>query len=321
MERAILVPLMILLSIGATATDNIEGYNITYKERNNLTFDLDQKISGTGYFTSYKHILMPDALGIPGYLFNGVESEGKSHGSGIIKTDSRIYAESYYENEIYQNFEYDEEGEPYEDMEDADSIIDLKEDSRMVYSPMAMAIGLRYYAYHPVGFDSLLKDTACIKNRDGLDSINHIIEGAHGLDKALDIQANYYSTTMKVDENLTAGYAHIGILQLEGIPVDEANEESDIDGEIDVLGLALKDWKKPRIELKEDYVGTFHIFKNISLITDSVLVEKEEAWLPCCFNGWEDMLYYDQKSYGKSTKGIFDCTCSNVPIGRAYPKT
>jgi hypothetical protein len=297
-----------------------EETNLTYKEENNLVFEIDQKVSGTGYFTTYKHILMPDALGMSGRLFNGVESAGNSHGSGIINADAQIYAESYYEYEIYEDVEYDEEEEPYEELEDADSIINLSEYSNMLYSPRSIAIGSRYYAHHPIIFNSLLKDVACIKNRDGLNSINHRVEKAHGLEKAIDIQADYSSTMMKVEDNITAGHAHIGVLQLAGIPVDEEDEESDIEGEIEVLGLAMKDWKKPQIELEEDYIGTFHMIKNISLITDSWLMEEEEAWLPCCTNGWEDMLYYDRKGFGKSTKGVFDCTCSSAPGGAQSPR-
>jgi hypothetical protein len=293
---------------------------LTFKEEDNLTFNLDQNISGTGYFTTYKHILMPDALGTPGRLFNGVESAGNSHGSGIINADAQIYAESYYVYEIYEDVEYDEDGEPYEELEDADSILNLNEYSNMLYIPKSIAIGSRYYAHHPIVFNSLLKDVACIKNLDGLNSINHRVEEAHGLEKAIDIQADYASTMMKVEDNITAGHAHIGVLQLAGIPVDEEDEESDIEGEIEVLGLAMKDWKKPQIELEEDYIGTFHMIKNISLITDSWLMEEEEAWLPCCTNGWEDMLYYDQKGFGKSTRGVFDCTCINVPSRAQFPK-
>lgn len=307
------VPMIFLLLFSFITIEPAKANNLTFKEEDNLTFNLDQKISGTGYFTTYKHILMPDALGTPGRLFNGVESAGNSHGSGIINADAQIYAESYYEYEIYEDVEYDEEEEPYEELEDADSIINLNEYSNMLYSPRSIAIGSRYYAHHPIIFNSLLRDVACIKNRDGLDSINHRVEEAHSLEKAIDIQADYSSTMMKVDDNVTAGNIHIGVLQLAGIPVDEEDEESDIEGEIEVLGLAMKDWKKPQIELEEDYIGTFHMIKNISLITDSWLMEEEEAWLPCCTNGWEDMLYYDQKGFGKSTRGVFDCTCTNVP--------
>lgn len=311
------VPMIFLLLFSFITTEPAKANNLTFKEEDNLTFNLDQKISGTGYFTTYKHILMPDALGTPGRLFNGVESAGNSHGSGIINADAQIYAESYYEYEIYEDVEYDEEEEPYEDLEDADSIINLNEYSNMLYSPRSIAIGSRYYAHHPIIFNSLLRDVACIKNRDGLNSINHRVEEAHSLEKAIDIQADYSSTMMKVDDNVTAGNIHIGVLQLAGIPVDEEDEESDIEGEIEVLGLAMKDWKKPQIELEEDYIGTFHMIKNISLITDSWLMEEEEAWLPCCTNGWEDMLYYDQKGFGKSTRGVFDCTCTNNVPNRA----
>jgi hypothetical protein len=328
LKNGLSVPVVFLLLI-CMAAEYAQADNLSYREDDNLTFNLNQMVSGTGYFATYKHILMPDALGSPGRLFNGVESAGSSHGSGTIKADANIYAESYYIYEIYKDIEYDDEGDPIEELEESDSIININEESDMLFSPNSIAIGSRFYAHHPVVFNSLLKDAACIKNRDGLNSINNRVEEAHGLKKAIDIQADYSSTVMKVDEDVTAGRIHIGVLQLAGIPVveeeddeeggdeeeseeEEIDEESDVEGEIEVLGLAIKDWKNPQIELEEDYIGTFHIVKNISLITDSLLVEKDEEWLPCCGGGWEDMLYYDQKGFGKSTRGVFDCTCSDV---------
>jgi hypothetical protein len=329
-----------LLLISFADTGLTKENNLSLKEDDNLTFNFDQKINGTGYFATYKHILMPDALGTPGRLFNGVESAGNSHGSGIINADTKIYAESYYVYEIYEDEEYDDEGDPFEELEEADSIINLIEYSNALYSPRSIAMGSRYYAHHPVIFKSLLKDVACIKNRDGLNSINRRVEKAHGLEKTIDIQADYSSTMMKVDDDVTAGHIHIGVLQLAGVPADEEDEESEFDeemgeegdiygdmdeesdivGEIEALGLAVKDWKNPQILLEEDYIGSFHIIKNISLITDSLLVEKEEAWLPCCTGGWEDMKYYDQKGYGKSTRGVFDCTCGKAPGRTQFPR-
>ena len=50
-----------------------------------------------------------------------------------------MYTESYHLYEIYANFKYDENGEPEEDFEDANSIIRLSDDGNMTYSPNSYA--------------------------------------------------------------------------------------------------------------------------------------------------------------------------------------
>jgi hypothetical protein len=285
--------------------------NPTTLEEENLKFSMEQNVSGTGFYADYKYALMPDASGTEGRLFNGVEAKNKAHGSGKIATDSNMYAESSFTNKTWINGAYDENGEVIQDEEEATSIVQMKEDSQIVYSPLVMAIGSRYYDLHPIAFNALLKEEDWMKNRDGLNSLHHIVDQAHGLDIAFDAQSDTTNNTMNVDENLVNGRAHFGVLQLEEIPVDEEPEEDS--GDVQVLGLAMKAWKKPLIEMDEDYVGSFHIKKNMNLYTyypDDI--EKEDSWLPCCSGGFIDMNYEDAKAF-KSAEGIFDCTCFKVP--------
>lgn len=63
----------------------------------------------------------------------------------------------------------------------------------------------------------------------------------------------------------------------------------------------------------ERYVGVYDIEKNILMESRFDLYKGEDEWLPCCYGGWSDMRYYDQKGYGKSARGVFDCTCYRVP--------
>jgi len=284
--------------------------NPTTLEEKNLKFNFEQNVSGTGFFTAYNYAQMPDALGTEGQLFNGVEAKNKAHGSGKIDTDSNIYAESSYTNKIWINGAYDEDGEEIEDEGAATSIIQMKEDSKMTYIPLVMGIGSRYYNHNPVVFNSLLSEEDWIKNRDVFNSLHHLVDRAHGLNKVLDAQSNAgddtMNTTMNIEEDLIDGRAHFGVLQLEGIPVDEMPEEDS--EEVQVLGLAMKAWKKPLIEMDEDYVGSFHIKKNMNLNTHSDEEEREDSWLPCCFGGFGDMNYADAKVF-KSARGVFDCTC------------
>jgi hypothetical protein len=290
--------------------------NPTTSEEENLKFSMEQNVSGTGFYTDYKYALMPDASGTKGRLFNGVEARNKAHGSGKIATDSNINAESSFTNKTWINGAYDENGEVIQDEEEATSVVQMKEDSQMVYSPLVMAIGSRYYDLHPIAFNALLTEDDWIKNRNGLNSLHHSVDQARGLNKVLDAQSDATNNTMNIEEDLTNGRTHFGALQLVGIPVDEPEGGSE---EVQVLGPAMKAWQKPLIEMDEDYVGSFHIKKNLNLYTyypDDI--EKEDSWLPCCSGGFIDMNYEDAKAF-KSAGGIFDCTCFMVPGKTQFP--
>ncbi|MFB3765940.1 MAG: hypothetical protein ACE14P_11940 [Methanotrichaceae archaeon] len=255
---------------------------------------------------------MPDVLGTDGRLFNGVEGKNKAHGSGNIDKDSKMYSESSYTNKSWFGGALDEDGEVILDEEETTSIVQMNEDGSETYGPMAMGVGSRYYAQHPITFDSLLKEEEWIKNRDGLNSLYHRADNAHGLNMKIDAQSDATNTTMSVDEDLIDGQVHFKAIQLANIPVDEEPEEGDSE-EAPVLGMAMKAWKNPEVDMDEDYWGTFHITKNMAFSASSEEKETEEEWLPCCSNGWYNMNAYDQKGFGKSANGIFDCTCFKIP--------
>ncbi|MFB3765341.1 MAG: hypothetical protein ACE14P_08855 [Methanotrichaceae archaeon] len=310
--------------IGMITVGYADDSNILFKEDKDLTLKYDQKASGIGFFSAYKYAFMPDALGPERKLFNGVETKSKAHGSGTIDIDSNMFAESYYLYEYYNDEIFDEE--PFDELEDADSIIQLKENGKMTYSPVSIAIDSRYYNLHPVTLNSLLKDDAWVKNRDNLNSMNYLAEGAHKLDRMLDIQSNYAHITMNVDEKLTDGKSHFGVLAFAEVPVEKIPYEDDLEEEMFPLGTAMKEWQKPLAVVDEDYIGTFQIRKNMTLETQyDDIIKREEGWLPCCGSyegnwGWYDMNATDKKSFGASTKGVFDCTCFKAPDKAQFPR-
>jgi hypothetical protein len=83
-------------------------------------------------------------------------AKGKAHGSSKIDMDSTMHTESSYTNKTWVDGALDEDGEIIQDEEETTSIIQMKNDAKMTYSPMAMGIGSRYYNIHPPFFDSLL---------------------------------------------------------------------------------------------------------------------------------------------------------------------
>lgn len=310
-----LLSLMILLGMSAAESEsNIIPYeNPTTIEEKNLTFDMQQNVIGTGFFASYRHSLMPDVLGTQGCLYNGVEAKNTAHGSGEIDADSRMYAESSYNNRTWINGAYDEDGEIIEGEEETTSIIEINEDHKMTYESLKIPIGSRYYASHAIAFNSRLFKNAWIKNRDGLNFINNRIESARSLDLILDLSSDAFNTSIELDEDITQGKAHLAALQTAGIPRDEESEESEYEGSEDegpepsLLGPAMKAWHSPIFVLDEDYLGTYHIKQNLTLYSSEEEEAKEDAWLPCCNCGFSDMNEMDRM--GRSVPDVFDCTC------------
>jgi hypothetical protein len=326
------VVLALIAFIGIVAAQDLEDGYVLEKEEKKMTFAMDQRVRGVGFFSTYRYALMPDVIGTEGPLFNGAELMKKGHGSGTINTESLFSGETTYTNtsrlfdkdegeeiEILKGRDEIEVVDEYE--EEATSIVALREDSKMTHNPTVMSIGAKYYALHPITFKSLLNDETLVKNRDGFNSLDHMIKDAHGLDIALDAQSDATNTTINVDENLIDGKAYFGALQLAGVPRDEEAEEDteeEAEGDAPILGLAMKmkAWHKPLAEVDADYIGTYHIKNNMTLTTSSDEKEFEDSWLPCCFGGYLDMPINYQKGamgFGSNVKGIFDCICAKVP--------
>jgi len=60
----------------------------------------------------------------------------------------------------------------------------------------------------------------------------------------------------------------------------------------------------------ERFVGVYDITKKVHMRSSFDQYQKDDDWLPCCYGGWQDMRYYDQKGFGRSASGIFDCRCA-----------
>lgn len=280
------------------------------KIETNTTFNFEQSVQGNGYFMTYLYAKAGN-LAIKNY----------AHGSGSIDNEATLVTQ-----------QLNRSTHPYDaDWNDFDqNCIQFKEDNAMVYAPMRIAVGNGYYAANPLDYSSLLKEKTWVKNYRAATSMHHEVEYAHALDKELEIVAkeklNYtYDpvwegvgyTQMKINEDVTDGKAHIGVLQ--GSQVNSAvfPVGSNVMSPFDTIQSA---WRNPAIEIDEDYWGTYHIEKNMTLEVPYKRIVTLEDWLPCCFGGWNDMRYYDKKYYGASTKGVFDCTCFKAPAQAQFPR-
>ncbi|MHC1594235.1 MAG: hypothetical protein ACXQT2_02885 [Methanotrichaceae archaeon] len=173
------------------------------------------------------------------------------------------------------------------------------EQNEMSYAPRSFAYGTGYYERNPVVYNSKLKEKTCGKNYQPEvgTSMHHQIEYAQGFIKDIAVNLDCKSATagakgvglveMRIDEDVTKGVVHVGELM--------TNEEYG--------------WKKPLIEIDENYVGSFKIKKNMKVLAEKSKKSDKKDWLSCCFGGYGG-IDDENKKWGEEE--IFDCTCRQV---------
>ena len=306
-------------------TEGYENYPSTSKYPNgysvaNATFNFEQSVQGNGYHMSYIYA-KAGATAMKNY----------AHGSGSLDSEATLTWQHLTEktHNVYSDY-----NDFYQDC------IQFKEDVAMVYAPMRIAVGTGYYAANPLDYSSLLKERTEAKNYFAGTSMVHEIEYAHAIDKELDLvvkdKINYtYDpellsvgyTQMRVNEDVTDGKVHIGVLQANdqfvGIQLKQANRSpsdiSEVLSAFDELSARKAMWKDPAIEIDEDYWGTYHIEKNMTLEVPYHVICKKDDWLRCCFAGFDSMNPLDKRAF-KSATGVFDCTCFKAPTVAQFPR-
>jgi len=306
-------------SIAATPSGSLVGPG-SYEEKD-INFYLEQSAQGNGYFMNYM------------YAINGNTAvKNYAHGSGSINNEALL---------TYQNM--DRQNRPlYTDYNDfTQNCIQFKETNSMVYAPLKVSVGTGYYAANPLDYSSLLKETTWAKNYRAGTSMHHEVEYAHALDKDLEINVkerfNYTydpvweglgTTQMKINEDVTDGKTHFGILQSNSIYAGKLSSDGKTPWSTPFTslkglgtGMLSSAWKKPNIEIDEDYWGTYHIEKNTTLEVPYYKKTSSEDWLPCCFGGYLTMPNnYIGQARLKSAKGIFDCTCYKALNQAQFPR-
>jgi len=283
----------------------VNGY-----EESNRTFDFEQSVQGNGYYMTYIYAQA-----------GNVALKNYAHGSGSLTSEATLT----YQNLVQKTHNV------YSDYNDfAQDCIQFKEDVSAVYAPMRIAVGNGYYAANPVDYSSLIKEKTWLKNYLAGTSMHHEVEYAHALDKELEAvvkdkmnltyDPEYQGvgyTQMKVNEDMTDGKAHIGVLQANSDYI--ANGEDGFDNVNAFTAAGKSAWYNPSIEIDEDYWGTYHIEKNMTLEVPYYKKSTKDDWLPCCFGGFDSMNSMDSKVF-KSAKGIFDCTCFKAPTQAQFPR-
>jgi hypothetical protein len=186
-----------------------------------------------------------------------------------------ISADAAYSNSSYNN-----------------SSIRLTSQNDVVGAPVSLSVGIGYYSSHPIGYGSGAGSRTQMVNKDAATSMSHDVNYAQAIDGETEFAASsgntkFYgpgyteyegsaTTHMMVNEEVTNGKVSIGVLQGSG-----------------KNGAGSSAWKDPDIEIEEEYIGTYHIQKNMTITTPYHVVQWSDGWLNCCSGGYFDMARYD----------------------------
>lgn len=267
-----------------------------------MQFNYEDSVSGHGNFASNNKITTQGPHADPRVTMRlaDVYLQKMNHGSGSIERESIITSNESTNNQIDPDVIY------------AFGLIATIDNLSLVYAPRSMTIGNGYYVTHPVNFKSLLGEKTQIKNYASKTTMGHEINYAHGINKDLvaSVEDDYYDTG--VAKSLTRT-----LMNLEGDVTDGTANLKMLQGGSRKSKSA---WVKPDIYVDQVYTGSFDFATKMNLTVPVYKSVEEDSWLPCCFGGWDGMNLNDKKGYGASAKGIFDCTCFNVPAEAQYSK-
>lgn len=170
------------------------------------------------------------------------------------------------------------------------------------HAPKVITIGKGYYANNPISYDSQFGHETWIKNSATGAFMNHEVGSAAGLNQTLVMSAK---DSRQQNEN--------GIFGESGVQMKIAEDVRDgkvsidvIQGDVHSSGQAPSTtaWKDPSVEIEEEYIGSFHIEKNMSIQVPIARIGQNYSWLPCCQTGYLDIPEYIGRY--PNAKAIFD---------------
>jgi hypothetical protein len=181
--------------------------------------------------------------------------------------------------------------------------------SGMIKAPVSMSVGSGYYSSHPILYDSGMGRKTQLVDTGSATYLIHEIDSADKIEGESEFSAagsshswddsNFQSTAtthMKIDENVTDGKVHIGVFKANTPPEGPTGNERE--------RLQTNAWKHPSIEIEEDYIGTYHIYKNITIGSSYGNENRNESWLNCCGGDYE--IYRHEPAF-ISADQVFNC--------------
>ena len=308
--------LILLLLVTGLSWAGIYDFN-PGQEAVKYKHEMTDDVSGQGYAVEYKKV-NTNNLSLLEYF----------HGSGTMDFADIMKSEqkTTHSNTFYViNYDSDD-GAWTKKPGGANSAISYTRQYDNIQSSTNFAWGTGYYASHPIGYNSLLKDKTEAKSYQEAASMHRQVEYARALKGDISVDINCTGPTgtsdgkgtlsMKIDDDVTQGTLHIGELVFNPAILSKTNKTSKA---TTLLGHKSA-WMQPIIEVDNDYVGNFQVQKTMKLEITKSKPTWLEDWLPCCSGGFFDLRSHNFDKQYAGQKGIFDCTCRNTSISSMKPK-
>ena len=250
-----------------------------------ITFKLDQSVSGTGFYNNYQNISM-----------GHISLNNMNHGSGSYVYDAKTDAKASNYGQI--------------GTEKTQQNIRLMESLDAVYSKTTFGIRGSTGA---LNFNSPINALTCTKNYGQGAEMNSEFLYANYLKKDTDSSLYWNSNSSNAIWEDSYEKAQ-GITSL--------SLEAEFQGRGHIGAQAIELGKKHLMAttlIDEVYSGEFAITKKMNLMSLFNETAVYEDWLPCCTGGWNRMDIHDQRGHGSSARGIFDCSCYKVPSMAEFP--
>ncbi|MGA9100142.1 MAG: hypothetical protein WB392_14560 [Methanotrichaceae archaeon] len=284
--------IIVAFLISAILIGNAEGQTTSTQ----FIYKSDQKVMGEGFFSSYQNITTTPLLSA-GTATGILSLNKRDYGSGSINDESTTIA--------LNGANSDSSGESFAISE---RNISFKETVDMAYGEETFNLGK---SFNSSPIRALGNEETSIRNYGTGASMDAFFDSTSALSKDLSANLDFKSiesgtrddpiddysleqngiTNLNVDATFT-GKGHIGALVINGTNPKGTNHNANVATLID-----------------EDYLGTYTLSKKISHEFNYQFTQEQDSGLDCCFGGWDTMNYYDAKTFGNSTKGVFDCTC------------
>lgn len=174
--------------------------------------------------------------------------------------------------------------------------------NKITSAPVDLTVGSGYYSSHPIAVGLGIGSRTELANANSATSMSHEVGFAQEVSgrteyaaSSSSIQGDYENinsatTHMQIDETVTSGKVHIGVLSGDGSAGKSGNS-----GAYLMSGA----WKNPAIEIDEEYTGTYHISKNFTINKSFA-----DGWLNCCGGSY---IVYLPDPVLLSADDVFNC--------------
>jgi len=195
-----------------------------------------------------------------------------------------------------------------EDSSYNNSTISFIGQNKIVSSPVDLSVGSGFYSSHPMAIGPGIGSRTQLANANSATSMSHEVGFAREVSGKTEYvvsssssQSDYgiinsATTHMQIDETVTSGRVHIGVLSGSDSSAGR-NGNSGIDPIVSA-------WKNPAIEIEEEYIGTYHISKNFTISDSYAKRSASDGWQSCCGKSYD---IYLPEPVLISADDVFNC--------------